>query len=322
MRDTTGLLMTSKMNKEVQSSRFKVQGSKPCSAVVLRTAEEWLRSRVGELLSETEEDSIVVYVPEKESYSYNFRASETAVYNTIVIVEAGGRLELCYEATEMSMSNRHIVLGEGSELRLNDLVVSEKSVDIITRVRANAHSKIKNVAILLGGNRSVVDYRTDLVGESAENEQWGLVMLSGNEQAKFGVAVNHNVAMCYSNELVKGVASASAHGEFNGMVYVAPDAQATEALQESRNLLLGDDCRFITSPQLEIYADDVKCSHGATVGQIEDNALFYMRQRGLDEPTARRLQLTGFVGDIVQKIDNEEFRERADRAVEQKLGEM
>ncbi len=251
------------MNREVQSSRFKVQGSKPCLAVVLRTAEEWLRSRVGELLTDMEEDAVVVYVPEKESYSYYFRANETAVYNTIVIVEAGARLELYYEITQMSMNRRHIVLGEGSELRLNDLIVCEKSVDMTTRLTANAHSKIKNVAVLLGGNQSAVDYRTDLVGEGAENEQWGLVMLSGSEQAKFVVAVNHRVAGCRSNELVKGVASASAHGEFNGMVFVVPDAQATEALQESRNLLLGDDCRFITSPQLEIYADDVKCSHGA-----------------------------------------------------------
>ena len=113
--------------------------------------------------------------------------------------------------------------------------------------------------------------------------------------------VSHNVGLCTSNSLVKGVAGGNASCEFNGLVYVAQDAQKTDARQTSRNIVLGDEARIVTKPQLEIYADDVKCSHGATVGQLDDDAILYMRQRGLSEAQARRLQIEGFVRDIVSQ---------------------
>jgi Fe-S cluster assembly protein SufD len=98
---------------------------------------------------------------------------------------------------------------------------------------------------------------------------------------------------------VKGVAGGEAVGEFEGMVYVATDAQRTDAVQTSRNIVIGDTARIQTKPQLEIYADDVKCSHGATVGQLDSEAVLYMRQRGLSLQQAKRLQIEGFVSDIV-----------------------
>ncbi|MDE5636855.1 MAG: SufD family Fe-S cluster assembly protein, partial [Alistipes sp.] len=98
-------------------------------------------------------------------------------------------------------------------------------------------------------------------------------------------------------------------GRFEGMVYVAPDAQRTDARQTSRNLTLGDEARITTLPQLEIYADDVKCSHGATVGQMDSDAVLYMRQRGLSEDAARRLQIEGFVADVVMRCAVEEAGE-------------
>ena len=107
---------------------------------------------------------------------------------------------------------------------------------------------------------------------------------------RFGLRVSHNVGLCTSNSLVKGVAGGSASCEFNGLVYVAQDAQNTDARQTSRNIVLGDEARIVTKPQLEIYADDVKCSHGATVGQLDDDAILYMRQRGLSEAQAPRLR--------------------------------
>ena len=95
-------------------------------------------------------------------------------------------------------------------------------------------------------------------------------------------------------------AAGNAVGSFAGMVYIAQDAQRTDAQQQSRNLLLNDTARIFAQPQLEIYADDVKCSHGATVGQLDDEAIYYMRQRGLSEKQARRLQIEGFAYDVVQ----------------------
>ena len=111
----------------------------------------------------------------------------------------------------------------------------------------------------------------------------------------------HNAADCRSDSYVKGVAGGQAVGEFCGLVYVAPGAQRTDARQQSRNILLSETARITTQPQLEIYADDVKCSHGATVGQMDADAVLYMRQRGLSEAQARRLQIEGFVGDVVTR---------------------
>ena len=125
------------------------------------------------------------------------------------------------------------------------------------------------------------------------------IIAGGKEQVKVGVRVNHNVSDCNSFSLVKGVAGGEAVGEFEGMVYFATDAQRTDAVQTSRNIVIGDTARIQTKPQLEIYADDVKCSHGATVGQLDGEAVMYMRQRGLSEQQARRLQIEGFVNDIV-----------------------
>ena len=105
-------------------------------------------------------------------------------------------------------------------------------------------------------------------------------------------------ADCVSQTAVKGVASGRAHGSFSGLVYVAPDAQHTDSSQSSRNVVIGN-ARIETMPQLEIYADDVKCSHGATVGQMDAEAVMYMRQRGLSLADAKRLQIEGFLSDVV-----------------------
>lgn len=124
---------------------------------------------------------------------------------------------------------------------------------------------------------------------------------------------------CTSRSLIKGVASGNAYGEFVGLVYVAPDAQQTDAQQQCRNILLSPTARIDAKPQLEIYADDVRCSHGATVGQVDDDAILYMRQRGLTESEARRLQIEGFAGDIVGRCGIEVVKEALAEAVIKRL---
>ena len=132
----------------------------------------------------------------------------------------------------------------------------------------------------------------------------------------------HRVSDCRSNSSVKGVAGGEAVGEFGGLVYVAPDAQRTDARQQSRNMLLSRTARITTQPQLEIYADDVKCSHGATVGQMDAEAIYYMRQRGLSEAAARRLQIEGFVGDIVRRSSFEPLHEAVMELVSEKMEKL
>jgi Fe-S cluster assembly protein SufD len=135
--------------------------------------------------------------------------------------------------------------------------------------------------------------------------------------------VEHASPDSTSNQLFKGVMDDMATGAFNGRIYVSQDAQRTKAYQRSNNILLTDEAKMYTKPQLEIYADDVKCSHGATVGQLDDNALFYLRSRGIDKRQARLMLMFGFAHEVVQNISVEALRERIDSLVMQRLkGEL
>ena len=164
-----------------------------------------------------------------------------------------------------------------------------------------------------------VSYRIDLDGAFARSELDGLFLAADKEHCEVGVRVSHNVPDCSSRSLVKGVAGGEATGAFQGLVYVAPGAQRTDAQQTSRNVELSTGARIVAKPQLEIYADDVKCTHGATVGQMDDEAILYMRQRGLSEAQARRVQIEGFVGDVVRRCGIEPLCEAAMEAVVAKL---
>lgn len=175
--------------------------------------------------------------------------------------------------------------------------VSFSSAECRCEVRQQSHSECYISSVAIGGG--ALGYEIDLNGKDAYSSLRGAFLAGGKEQVKAGVRVNHNVSDCRSFSLVKGVAGGEARGEFEGMVYVAPDAQRTDAVQTSRNIVLGDGARINTKPQLEIYADDVKCSHGATVGQLDSEAVLYMRQRGLSLEQAKRLQIEGFVGDAL-----------------------
>jgi Fe-S cluster assembly protein SufD len=224
------------------------------------------------------------------------------------------------------MENRKIiVLGEGCEgcgggydvatgehLELYQLC-SEGNHKVEVRLAAGARAKMVFVAAPQG--EIDYDYRIELNGEGAEVELYGVFVTRGESRARIHTEMRHNAPRCRSNQQVRGVADESGYGLFDGLVYVAPDAQQTEAYQQSRNVLLSPTARIQTQPQLEIYADDVKCSHGATVGQMNEEEIYYMRQRGLSEEDARRLQLGGFVQEIVDKVSDEALREKFERVV-------
>ncbi len=161
------------------------------------------------------------------------------------------------------------------------------------------------------GCGSVADYRlvVDMVGEGAEFYFHALYVASGGAgRTNIDVTVNHLAPGCTSRQLVKGIAAGEATGAFTGMVRVARDAQKTDATQRNQNLQLTDNARVLASPGLEIYADDVKCSHGATVGRLDEDAVFYMRQRGVADEEARRMQMHGFAAEIVNHCPSEESR--------------
>ena len=190
-----------------------------------------------------------------------------------------------------------------ASLRILQIMLAE--ADCRMEVRQQTGSRCEVISVIVAG--ATLGYEADLNGSYASNMLRAAYVVGGKENACVGVRVNHNVADCRSNSLVKGVAGGQATGEFEGMVYVAPDAQRTDAVQTSRNIEIGNEAHIKAQPQLEIYADDVKCSHGATVGQLDSDAVLYMRQRGLSLEQAKRLQIEGFISDIVYQ--SKEFGE-------------
>lgn len=202
--------------------------------------------------------------------------------------------------------DRMISVDEDAEIVVRDIIASEAEIRLNSATRLAAKAWAETVTIEYGTAETRLSYLKQLAGREAHAEHYGIFMAADGENKSIDVRVEHLVPDCKSDVLIKGVAAGSGRGSFKGMVYVAQDAQHTEAYQQSRNLLIGSQARITTTPQLEIYADDVRCSHGATVGQMNDDAVYYMRQRGLSDSEARSLQLAGFVNDIVQRLgDNE-----------------
>ena len=206
---------------------------------------------------------------------------------------------------------RETVLGEGSELDFTEInILGERSAVVTgSYMVQDADSRSRYLLCDLGSSLSRYNLRNDLNAPRAESELYGLYVATGTQHADIAVNMRHNAPECKSRQIVKGIASDDAVGVFSGLVYVAPDAQKTDAGQLNRNILVSPAARIYTEPQLEIYADDVKCSHGAAVGQLDDMAVYYMRQRGISLQDARRLQLSGFVYEIIGKCRGSELRD-------------
>ena len=146
-----------------------------------------------------------------------------------------------------------------------------------------------------------------------------MFITKGNEFVDNHTAVRHNKPNCQSNQLYKGILDEKSTGIFNGKIFVERDAQKTNAYQSSKNILLSDDATINTKPELEIYADDVKCSHGSSTGKVDEDALFYLRTRGLSEDNARRLLLSAFANDVLNTIRIESLRNYLEELVNNRL---
>ena len=168
-----------------------------------------------------------------------------------------------------------------------------------------------NMAIIvLPGVSAELHLEIELAAPGAELFLSGLYLCPGEEKLSFDISVRHSFAGCSSRQLFKGIVGGKARCDFNGLIYVARDSQKTKAFQENHNILLSEAAHVETRPQLEIYADDVECSHGATVGKLDEQELFYMRSRGIPEVDAKVLQMISFISPIVDKIDDETLREQ------------
>lgn len=222
----------------------------------------------------------------------------SSLSTNILTLAAGEHRELVF--VNEPRLNLHVVQEAGSSLKVHALYLSQ------TEVSTGA---------------SEAQITVEQKGEGCRTEIYGLAFLHGEEQVQLTTNVQHLVGGGNSRQLIKFVLDDASRGEFYGQLRIAPDAQKTEAHQTNRNLLLSEQAVMRTRPQLEIYADDVKATHGATTGQLDDSALFYMQQRCLDETTARRLLIAAFMKDVLATISDEVLRERMLSAIESPLGE-
>jgi Fe-S cluster assembly protein SufD len=171
----------------------------------------------------------------------------------------------------------------------------------------------------LGAKLSRNNIRTRLAGEGLECILNGLYLTRGEQLADHHMVVEHAQPHCASHEYFNGILDDKSKGVFHGRILVQPVAQKTDAKQTNKNLLLSDDATANTKPQLEIYADDVKCTHGATIGQLNEESIFYLRTRGLGPETARRMLIHAFAGEITERIQYEPAREELDKLVWDRL---
>ena len=170
-------------------------------------------------------------------------------------------------------------------------------------------ARLDIVIVVLPGISADVRIAVDIVGPHSEVNISGLYLCNADERLSICTDLRHRVPECVSTQLFNGVAGGSSRVSFFGKIVVAPDAQKTEAYQTNRNLVVSDNARVETKPQLEIYADDVKCSHGATVGQLNEDEQFYMRSRGIPENEARILQIISFLAPVLAAIPDARTRE-------------
>lgn len=219
---------------------------------------------------------------------------------------------------------RESVVGQGASLTLH-LLQNEPDgpADIgLESVEVAAKGHFSADTTTLYGPMVRNELRVALEGPEAHAELNGVYLLDGLAHCDNHSYIGHNVPDCTSDELYKGVVGGKATGVFNGKVYVKQDAQRTRAYQRNANVLQGDDARVFSKPELEIYADDVKCSHGCTIGRMDEQAIFYLRSRGVSEAEAWRMMSHAFVAEVMERIANESWRAHLTELMDRRLATL
>jgi Fe-S cluster assembly protein SufD len=278
------------------------------------------------------EDGVYVHVPRGV-------VVETPIYVLYVTVPGVAptmnhprNLIVAEESSQVTVVEDYVSLGEGitfsnaaTELVAGDnanvshyMIVREgdQAYNFSTlRIQQGRHANVATHSLLLSGALVRNNVHPVLAGEGSECLINGLFMANGCQHMDNYMLVEHASPHCDSRQFYNGILNGQSHGVFHGRIIVHKDAQKTDAKQTNRNLLLSDDAQIDTKPQLEIYADDVKCTHGATIGQFDDNALFYLRSRGLAEAAARHVLLLAFANECLDRMNSPQIREHLEKLV-------
>ncbi len=218
-----------------------------------------------------------------------------------------------------------IYVGENASLDIYKMqnINNETSLLNNTFIHQVRNSRTKVNMLTFNGGKIRNELHVKLAGEGAETDLNGMYLMDKSQHIDNQVFVNHAVPNCQSSQLFKGVLDDQSTGVFNGYIYVARDAQQTNAFQRNNNILMTKEAQIDTQPFLEIYADDVKCSHGATVGQLDEEALFYLMQRGINREDARLLLMYAFASEVTSKIDIGPLRISVEDMIKKRLrGEL
>jgi Fe-S cluster assembly protein SufD len=224
-------------------------------------------------------------------------------------------------AKSLTCAVTEVVVGQGASLdhlRVVSAVESDYHLASLS-VRQDASSSYASRSVVLGGGLTRLDLDVVLGGEGASCVLDGIYHASGSAHIDHHTFIDHAVPRCSSQEVYRGLIDGRGHGVFDGTIAVRKDAQQSSAHQENRNLLLSDDATVHTKPHLQIDADDVSCSHGATIGDLDDDALFYLRARGIGAEQAQAMLTYAFVKELVDRIPHEASRRRISRALLERL---
>jgi Fe-S cluster assembly protein SufD len=256
----------------------------------------------------------LLFFSDAEGVSHPRNLIVTARHSRATVIESyvslGNSAYFTNAVTEIS-------LGEGSHLDHYKLQrESESAFHVGTvQVRQERDSQLHSFSLAVGGSLARTNIYTSLDGDAATCTLNGLYLTDGAQHVDNQTSIEHIAPNCPSHELYKGVLDGRSHGVFNGKVYVHPEAQKTDGKQSNNNLLLSPTARVDTKPQLEIFADDVKCTHGATVGRLDELAMFYLNSRGIGPETARILLTYAFAADVLETIELEPLRVQLEKMV-------
>lgn len=250
-----------------------------------------------------------------------------AHYRNVVVVEKGANLRVI-EANFSSGSHTaytnsvfEVYCEANSVTEWHKLQLENETALRIdnTLVHQQRDSKFTINTVSLSGQMVRNNLYIALDDENTEAHMYGLYLLDGKTHVDNHTAVDHKKPHSFSNELYKGIMAGNSHGVFNGKIYVRQDAQKTNAFQQNNNILLSSNATINTKPQLEIWADDVKCSHGCTTGQLDEEQLFYLRARGISKEKAKAMLLHAFAEDVLSKISIEQVREYLEQIINEKI---
>lgn len=282
------------------------------------------------------QDALIIYIPKNVTLEkplqlvniLNATIPVMACRRVLIVLEenAHAKMLVCdhTQNQELDFLNTQVVeifAGKNSSFDLYDLEESGEHTHRVSslwvRQEEGSNVLVNGITLVNGTTRN--DYNIDIVGEHCETHLYGMAIAGGEQHIDNHTDIAHHVGHCSSNELFKYILEDKARGAFCGKILVDPNAPKTEAYQGNRNICTSNEAKMYSKPQLEIYTDDVKCSHGSTIGQLDQDAIFYMQARGISKNEARMLLMQAFMTDVIATVRMDSLKDRLRHLVDKRL---